>query len=750
MKKQFKIFAFILALWLALFNPVNISLVYAQEASPTDTPADTSTPAPTVSPTDSPSPTIDPSITTGDATSSADSTTASNISDLSVSPTPSPTPLDSSASNGASPIDNPIATDSGSLMDPDATPSASPTGTPSPSPTDVSVSQGGTTNSDTTSSASSGSNSQTGNSSESATIVTGNAVSSASSITVTNLSQVNSNLVVAVDNILTSNTGDIDLYTALENAIANNPNFVPTNSNITVNQNADQTTNTESTANSGGNTQDSGTDAMTTGDATSLASALNAVNLNLVGSNTVLTIINILANWNGNIILPDGSQFSTESLINGGANVNVNQSASVATNTGSTASSGGGTQSGGGDQNMTTGSSTSSANSQTLSNIVEVGNGTGYLIINNEGNWSGNLINWGADGTSQSFSPGTYNLLTEYGSSGTGTSGTTNVTSNQTANVNTNVVSSATTGNNSQTGGSTNLTTGNALSLANNFTLANLTSVGGGIFFGIINIFGNWTGNIYSGPKPPDPTPAPVVADVSNDNSSDPPPDSRTPDLTTSIWDSAGAFINPGDTLWVKITTQNNSPFVAHNVEVKGSVVDGQNNVIMPLDWQLGDIPANSHLKISFNLSINKDVKGGLFRITAQSTGQGDSGNTGSSNLAESDFLVSGTDGAVAYTGPIIPGVTNGDGTKIGPLPQVLGASTKESGFNINNYLSYILPTLGTAYFLILGARRSLYGLPLIPLSLTKFFKKRKVAFAGGIFTIIAAIIIFIKKGSVG
>jgi len=50
MRKAFKIFILTLALWQALFNPVNPSLVYAQDDSPTDIPTDVPVDTPTPTP----------------------------------------------------------------------------------------------------------------------------------------------------------------------------------------------------------------------------------------------------------------------------------------------------------------------------------------------------------------------------------------------------------------------------------------------------------------------------------------------------------------------------------------------------------------------------------------------------------------------------------------------------------------------------------------------------------------------------
>ena len=626
-----------LAVWLAIFNPVNISLVYAQEATPTNTPAATDLSSP--SPTDSPTPTASPdqSLTTGNSSSTANSETTTNISDVTTTPSPSDSPTDSPTDT---PTDLPTPTVS---PDPSATDSATPTDTPTGTPTDsptptpdpssVSTDQTGTTSTDTSATTDSGNNSQTGTGS--ASMTTGNTQSTSNSITVTNLSTVDANLVTTVQNILTSNTGDVNLYQLLENAIAVNPNAIP-GGTITINQNASVDTNTNSSANTGGNTQNSGTTTMSTGGAVALANAITATNISEVGSNTLLAIINILADWGGNIILPDGSELSL-SQTSGSPNVNASQNGQVVSTTSASTNTGSNSQTGG-SSNLTTGNSNSTANSANLVNIIEIGNGLGYLIINNMGGWTGSLINWTTPGSSQSFSPGTYNLLASYSGAGGGSGGNTNVTVNQNANVSSNVTASATTGGNSQTGKDNSMTTGGANSIANNFTLTNLTSVGGGFFFGIINIFGHWTGNIFSGPIP---TPSSSSDPVPADPPADPTPDTRTPDLSVSVWDNVAAYVKPGDTVLAAVTVTNNSPFIAHDVTVSENITNDNSSSSTPMNWNLGDVKPGGKVKISFNAGVPKDSETSMYQIAATATGLAESGDSSSASGA-SNFLVEG------------------------------------------------------------------------------------------------------------
>jgi hypothetical protein len=604
-----------------------------------------------------------------------------------------------------------------------------------------------------------------------------------------------------------------------------------------VDQKAVVDTNTTSAANTGDNIQSAGSAAMTTGDAVSLANAINAVNLNLVGSNTVLTIINILADWNGNIILPNGTQLSISSLLSGGANVNSNQTGIVMASTSSSANTGDNTQLGGSNM-MSTGDAVSAANSTTFTNIVQIGDGLGYLIINNLGGWTGDLVNWDAPGSIQSLGAGSYNLVANYGDPGAGSGEGMSITSNQEAFVSTNVSSNANSGGNFQIGRITGLTTGNAISLANNFTLANFTSVGGGLFFGIINIIGKWTGSAitaypelnisvtdnqdtvnpggaenyfvtitnaghaiahgvglnfsFPGEVIPDgsqntfwtlgdfapgqsrtfnmmghvsgsaPEGTNLLAtatgstsdtqDLTSGNTgtdttdvvSPPPADARTPDLHVGTWTNVGAFVYPGDTVLASVSVYNNSPYIARNVEVKGSIEGPDGAIIVPLDWNLGNIKVNGKAKISFNITLKKDAPAGIYHLFAQASGQSESGDSATSNMADSVFRVYAGANTTEFNIPPVSGTTN-QGS--GGAPEILGLNTQKSLSGIiSSILPYILPSLALAYLFIVAGRRRLNGEPIVSPAFAEFFKKRRAVLAGGLSILIIAIGIFIRK----
>lgn len=847
MKKLLKLLVLALAFWQALFNPVNISLLYAQEVtstpaptdspSPTDSPADSATPTPTPvdsatptpadtpSPTDSPTdlatptPTPDPSLTTGDATSSSDAEAVSNVSqtplqsDSGGCPTPTPisTPDESPFPSSDTATPTPTPTDT-SCPTPTvgSDGSSDPTTTPTPSPSlNVDTTQTGTSEVQSSSSAITGSNLALTD--DQLKLLTGVAWAIANSINIVNINLVGSNILSIIETILGNQTSSINLYDLFEQLINASPSTLPSDTTVTTNQTANAQTTTTASSDTGQNTATAGSAEITTGDATSLANSINLANLNFVGTNGVFAIFNILGSLTGDIIIPNGIQLSLPSSdLPANTTVSVDQQADVQSTTNSDANTGSNTMQGG-SSSLTTGNATSVANTQIFANIVRVGDSWGLLFINDYGDWTGNLINWVTPGSSVSVGQGT-SIFENDGSGSNGNnigngSGNLTVVANQNATVQSSTSATSNTGSNTLLGAG-EMVTGNALSYANNFTLANFVGVGGGFFFGIVNVLGKWVGNLevaypdltvsitdglsqntpgspenysivvtnqgkakvnnvdinfsanseFTPPSDPEPTTwhlgsldpgqsqnynvtgdlssaAPISSDLiataavstsdtesntQNNNAthstlvvaSDPgSPDTRLPDLQVDAWNNVNDFVYPGDTILAAITVTNQSPFVAHSVEVSGSLTNDHPMSGVPMDWQIGDLQPGQNAKITFSVDLKKDLPGGMYHISAEATGYSESGDASSSNSVVSDFLVK----LKEVAGALAPEVA------AAPEGQVLGASTENTnGFDIRRYLPYILAISGLALILIPALKRRLQGEPFLPVLLRR------------------------------
>lgn len=771
MRRIYKIILIIcLVFWIVIFNPAVSLLVSAQDLGAESTP----TPTPT------PNQTID----TGDASASANSETNSNTDVVTITPTPEPsdTPL-------------PEATLDTQL---EATPSATPEDI---SPDNViSSDQLADVTTTTTSSSDTGNNSQSGSGSED--ITTGNSESTADSVTTANLLEINSNLITEIQNIIASEgDNDIDLYQELMDVITLNPTLIPDGTTIIVNQNATVTSETTSSSNTGTNNQETIGDAsITTGNADSSANAITVANLNLTGTNVILFIINALTDYNGNIILPSVYNILSGSESNNNLNIIANQEGNISSNTYSATNTGNNNQESGGKTNITTGDSTASANSITLGNFVQTENVWEYLIINNLGSWSGNLINWSGPGSIESVPAGTSVIQNSLQSGTQNCEGCspTNIISNQYALVNTNVFSSANTGNNFQKADTANLSTGNASALANNITIANYAGIGSGLLLGIVNILGNWKGNIitaypqlnlsltdnrdyikpgdtenylltitnsghaiahnvnlnFTWPANVDPNPnqttnwnlgnigpeqsktfnltgkvvdstidgvnllataiagtIDIQSSTNGNTASDTTivsipksiSDTRTPDLSVDLWNSVNSYINVGDTIWVKITLANKSPYIAHNVFVSGKIYNDTGSIIYPLNLNVGDVKANGEGTITFNLTIPKNSDSGIYHITAQATGQAESGDSSTSNTAQVNFLVKGIAKMLMEMTNILPG----GNVKGQEILGVATPNTNQSWINkLGNNIYLVFPLLVILYIVLALVRK--------------------------------------------
>lgn len=588
MKKYLKILFLVIAFWQALANPVSVSLALAQEASPTptDTPAETQTltdesPSPSDTPTETPTPTPDETIVTGDSLSTSDSQTAGNLSDF--SPTPEPTQT---------------ATPEATLEFVEteiATPSATP------QPADLIVSQDGVASSQTSSVSTTGDNSQT--SSDSATAVTGDSVAASNSVTTVNINSVNSNVITAIQNILTADSPDVNLYQALIDAINSNPNAIPAGT-ITVNQNGAVCNETTAISSTGGNVQEaSGSATLSTGNSAAVSNSITIANLNLVGSNAIFAIINIFGEYGGNIILPNG--FNIPQTASPYVSLNVEQNASVSSETTAISSTGNNSQISSNAQ-MLTGSSQAGSNSVTAANISSINQYWGYLIINNAGNWTGALLNWASPGSVQTLSQGSFNLPGIWNQSSTAGSGQTDINVEQNAIVSSNTSSVSSTGGNSQVSGISDLVTGNSNSYANSFTLANINSIGGGLFFGIVNILGDFSGNIVS----------------------------AYPKLEVTVTDNQDKVL-PGGTENYSITVKNAGFGIAHGVGLNFNWPDFIDHSDQISAWSLGDLMPGASQTFSVSGHIFGSVQPGtelLASATAETpdTQESVTGNTGS------------------------------------------------------------------------------------------------------------------------
>ena len=333
------------------------------------------------------------------------------------------------------------------------------------------------------------------------TVVTGVASSTAGVVTDLNTNIVG-NVTKDVTNLTGQTTGDVNLLTGFL-GVAGTSCLAPDPSvgtcvapPVTTDMTASVANTVTATADTGANivtTDATGDASVLTGTAAALAAAVNLVNLNLVGSGSLLAVVNNFGEWTGDIIVPGEGLLS---FGNGpsGLQVTMNGNQTNITDTVSaTSDTGGNTLTGTGD--IVTGTATATAGSNTIANTNFTGSAWFLFLLNNYGTWIGQVIDGDQIiGNSYQFAFGG----SADGSCGAGCAGLASPSDTMSATISNNVVATANTGGNtvSGSGGNASISTGNATANAGVFNLVNTNVVGSNWLMGIFNNFGTWRGNL--------------------------------------------------------------------------------------------------------------------------------------------------------------------------------------------------------------------------------------------------------------
>lgn len=353
-----------------------------------------------------------------------------------------------------------------------------------------------------------------------ATIETGDALAYANILNLLNTNIVGSDFEILLLNYLQGHEGDIDLNELWQEILGEDEeglkivgedlsSFLIQNNNL-----ANLLNDVNVVAISGENqANENGQDAsINTGDATALANVVNFVNLNLVGSKFFLGVVNIFGEFLGDLILPrpegfmnDESQSSTPFVFQNQNLAEVDDLVEAVAETGTNE-----TNNNGGDSFIGTGNATSKANSFVLVNTNIGLNNWFFLLVNPLGSWLGKIFGWSApeavedsveDQVVFQLGPDSQNGGEDGGPEDMSNDDLSqNVVQNQNeAHVENDIHVQASTGQNQASGndGDAEIETGNARALANLFDFINLNIWGSRWFFGLVNILGDWTGNIF-------------------------------------------------------------------------------------------------------------------------------------------------------------------------------------------------------------------------------------------------------------
>jgi hypothetical protein len=402
-------------------------------------------------------------------------------------------------------------------------------------------------------------------------VVTGQAVALANLVNVVNTSgDQGSTIKVYLLNNLSGQVGQIDLSTAwnLLNSNEGNINILTVDS--TGQNNLSIQNQLMVTANSGNNQINGGeNNTILTGNAYALANVFNLLNINLQNSRFFLGVINVDGSSLGDIILPNPESFQTnEGMGTGNGAANINNLALANANSG-------GNQIINGENNLiSSGGATAIANILNINNLNLTDNNQLLIGLNTLGNWSGQIYNWGAPGT---ISTGGVTNLFYAGGSQYGTDGNVIANINNNASISNWVMANAITGNNTIKGGENNgIGTGEAWALANVTNLTNLNLFGSSWFYGVINVVGNWNGNLIF--AYPDLT---VSLGLSNDKLS-------IGDETEITVNYANIGYDNSDSDRVEVDLPKNLEYLGDNSGVKPEINNGH------LVWEMGNMPAKT------------------------------------------------------------------------------------------------------------------------------------------------------------
>ena len=634
-------------------------------------------------------------------------------------------------------------------------------------------------------------------------VLTGSALAVVDNINLTNLNFVEADILLYIDTIKEEESEDINFYTLYENLFSRYVSL-PQDSVISVSQDANINLQTQAKAGSGNTLVEADSANLETGPVVAVANSVNLANLNLVGETSTVFVINILGDFLGDILIPNINQMQTMSLPSNLEIIN-NQQSNVDSSNQADATSGEVLLEGEG--TAVIGDETLIYNTASFTNLVKIGNVWVWLLLNNYGNWSGSLKNWDEPGSIRTLAKGTEILEKEKEAKKEESvkEGSLTVLTNQKAEIKSQTSADSKSGN-ATLKGNGDIRSGDAFSLANDVTLANFVGVGGSVFLGILNILGNWFGDLnvaypdlqvsitdnkdevaagssqkyivsvsnqgkakIKGIDTDFTVSSDVVVNSSEINRhiaelapgesysyeidgvisstvlvntqinasvsvssveeeesksnniafdttliilpSEGEKDRRTPDLKIDVWNNVNEFVYPGDTVLAKIIVVNQSPFIAYDVKVDGSLSNDYSLPAIPMSWDLEDLKSGEKIEIDFSIGLIEELPAGEYYISAQAKGKSENGDETSTDWVISTFLIKLKD----YVGLL--------GTEVFAdnleSEEVLGSSSNWL-VNKRKYLPYIFGTSLLLLLFIYFIKKRMNGNKFLPILVKK------------------------------
>lgn len=414
-----------------------------------------------------------------------------------------------------------------------------------------------------------------------------------------------------------------------------NGTSTPLRTTLSTDNTADITNGVVVRGTSGGNdaSGNGGDASIRTGDAAAAANVVNIANANFVDSNYMLLVFNNFGDWGGDLVFPNkdffmerffGRSSSTPSSGNSGrgrsVSVDHENEATVENDAGTTADTGGNETNENGDSAIRSGDAFSQTSVYNQANANFFNTDSFVVLFRVYGNWSGDVFNapgniawnetqdgvalYGNGGEGEEYgsttvsstdvetpaeasfaggeteSPGEEGgVVSEAASTTPGTSSSFSVKTKNKASIKNYVRVFALTGANraNRNRGAGEIETGNAYASANIVNIANTNVVGRNWVLAIVNIFGDWNGNVSFGQ--PD-----LWVGTTIDVHGGALPDSH-PDYHFTVANRGDA-----DATNVKLRARANKPFLSFN----GRDVGGED------EWDLGTIPAGTSVEVVY------------------------------------------------------------------------------------------------------------------------------------------------------
>lgn len=384
---------------------------------------------------------------------------------------------------------------------------------------------------------------------------------------------------------------------------------------------------------------------ITTGNAYAAANVLNVVNSNIIDSNYRLLTYNAIGDLDGDLVLPTGELFDEFFSRPNGTNqverpeevkVNVDNlnDADVDNNVEAYAQTGNNTSTTDFDSSIITGRGESESNVLNKVNENTYGGDSLYLLIRVHGYWDGDVVGL-PEGLTWEWTPEgviIYNVDAEIAPSAflgyDQDSYTANFTNNNRVVLENNITLNAITGENENDGLVGSIETGDAFASANVMNIANTNVIGTNWTLAIVNILGDFEGNISFAPT-----------DIA---------------LTGSV--SPANPLGPGDLLTYTYTVTNHSNSTATNIILEQTLENAHTAAnATTQSANVGNLAPGASTQVSLTAYADDDLPYGTSSVKAYATV---SSNQGDMNFSDNILMLE----ALADN----PEPDNGTGTSTG------------------------------------------------------------------------------------